>query len=99
MKHWTIGGLVGACVGVSIYLLATQKPAPAPVIHQEPAATPAAPQAPRAPVVLAQVVEVTDIDPLLDPPAKPVGGVPFDGEPTMPVSNPPVPERIPPARD
>jgi hypothetical protein len=99
MKHWTIGGLVGACVGVSIYLVATQKPATAPVAHQETAATPAQPQAPPAPVVLAQVVDVTDIDPLLDPPAKPVAGVPFDSDSTAPVSASPAPERIPPARD
>jgi hypothetical protein len=97
MKHWTIGSLVGACIGVSLYLVATQKPAPAPVIHQEAAATPTTPQS--LPIVLTQVVEVTDIDSLLDPPARPVTGLPFDSEPTTPVSASPAPERIPPARD
>ena len=99
MKHRTIGALIGACVGVSIYLVATQKPAPAPVVHQEANATPVAPPAPAMPVVLQQVVEVTDIDPLLDPPAKSVTGAPFDSDPVTPVSAPAAPERIPPAID
>ena len=99
MKHRTIGALIGACLGVSIYLVATQKPAPAPVVHQEAIAMPVTPPAQALPVVLPEVVEVTDIDALLDPPAKTVTGVPFDSDPVTPVSVPTAPERIPPAID
>ena len=101
MKTWIVGALVGACVGVVLYLVLFQKAAPSQESrHEPPAPPPPAPAAPVAPVVLADVVEVTDIDHLLDPPAKPVTGVPFDGPPTtVPVSIPAEPERIPPAAD
>jgi hypothetical protein len=100
MKRWILGWLVGACVGVGVYLLVTRKPVPVPT---NPPATPpvaAAPATPATPVVLAEVVEVVDLDPLLDPPAKPIAGVPFDADSaTVPVSTPVAPERIPPAVD
>ncbi len=100
MKNWTIGALAGACVGVSIYLVMTAKPVPAPVATPEPPVAPATPPAPPPPVVLARVIEVTDLDPLLDPPARPVTGVPFDAGPaTVPVSASAAPARIPPAVD
>jgi hypothetical protein len=101
MKSWIVGALVGACVGVVLYLVLSQKAAPSQESRYEPPAPPPpAPAAPVAPVVLADVVEVTDIDHLLDPPAKPLSGVPFDGAPTTePVSIPAGPKRIPPAAD
>ena len=99
MKSWIIGGLVGACLGVGAYLALTKKSAP-PVEPPPAPAVAAAPAPPATPVVLVNVVEVADLDPLLDPPAKPVTGVPFDGEAvTIPVSAPAAPERIPPAVD
>lgn len=75
MKMWVIGGAVVATVGVGAFV-ATTKPEPAssvvvqpePVVTAAPAAIPALP----VPQVLTEVVDVTDIDPLLDPPVIPV---------------------------
>ena len=79
MKTWLAGALVGACVGVVIYLLLSSKSAPPAETRHTPLPQPAtAPASPAAPVVLTEVVEVTDIDHLLDPPARPDTGVPFD---------------------
>jgi hypothetical protein len=100
MKTWVVGALAGACVGVVIYLLLSSKPAPPADARLEPTPSPATAPAAPAPVVLAEVVEVTDIDHLLDPPAKPETGVPFDdGAPTLPVSAPAGSERIAPATE
>jgi hypothetical protein len=99
MKTWLAGALVGACVGVVIYLLLSSKSAPPAETRHTPLPQPAtAPASPAAPVVLTEVVEVTDIDHLLDPPARPDTGVPFDEVTrTSPVSAEPA--RIPPATD
>ncbi len=73
------------------------KPKPAPEAEQ-----PVAVAVPAEPVVLAQVVDVTDLDPLLDPPPARAAGVPFDAaEPLEPVSAVPggAPAPIPPADD
>jgi hypothetical protein len=101
MKLFVIGGLSSACIAVSIYLATRETSAPAPTNPPEPAPVVVAPPAkPAAPVVLPNVVEVADLDPLLDPPEKPVTGAPFDAEPaTAPVSTSTAPERIPPAVD
>jgi hypothetical protein len=102
MKRWIVGGLAATCAGIGVGLwLArgeTGKPAndsaPPPVAVAPPAVQP-------APVVLADVVDVADLDPLLDPPAKDATGMPFDADPpaTVPVSTPVVPALIPPAVD
>lgn len=101
MKNWVIGGLVAACAGLGMYLV-TKTDAPAPVSAPKPEAPQVAavePTIPRA-AVLAEVVEVANLDPLLDPPAKLPTGVPFDAEPaTVPVTTAPVPTLIPPAVD
>jgi hypothetical protein len=103
MKNRIIIGLLAACIGVWIYLASTKQAASVAVAVQEAASAPATPPAsaaPPAPVVLAEVVEVIDIDPLLDPPARPMAGVPFDAEPeSAPISAPAAPARIPPAVD
>ena len=101
MKTWIVGALVGAGVGVLLYLVLSQNSAPSQESRQEtPPLPPPAPVAPAAPVMLADVVEVTEIDHLLDPPARSENGVPFDGAPaTVPVSIPAEPDRIPPAAD
>lgn len=99
MKNWIIGGLLGACIGVWIYLALMKHPAPAPATIQEPQAEIATPAVPAAPIVLGEVVEVTNIDPLLDPPSRPVIGVPFDTEPVAVPVSVAAPERIPPAVD
>ena len=72
-------------------------PTPAPETAQPPAVA-----APAEPVVLVQVVEVTDLDRLLDPPPAQPAGVPFDAaEPLEPVSAAPglAPAPIPPSAD
>jgi hypothetical protein len=100
MKLLMIGGLSSACIAVSIYLATREMNAPAPAKAPEtPPVAVAPPATPPAPVVLANVVEVADLDPLLDPPAKTVTGVPFDADPVVPVSAPTAPDRIPPAVD
>lgn len=64
-----------------VHFVFFSKPSPAPaLVPEQPAAVPAAPA---EPMVLAQVVEVTDLEPLLDPlPGQPAG-LPFD--PTEPL--------------
>ncbi|QJW95303.1 hypothetical protein [Frigoriglobus tundricola] len=57
----------------AVYFIFFSKPAPAPEPEQPAVAT-----EPAEPVVLAQVIDVTDLDPLLSPPPAPTGGVPFD---------------------
>jgi hypothetical protein len=99
MKNWIIGGLLGACIGVWLYLALIKHPESAPAAIQEPPAVAASPAAPAPAVVLAEVVEVTNIDPLLDPPSRPVIGVPFDAEPVAAPVSAAAPERIPPAVD
>lgn len=67
--------VLGTVLGyAAVHFAFFAKPAPAP--HEEPVA-----QADAEPAMLANVVEVTDTDALLD--ARPVqaGGVPFDAEP------------------
>ncbi len=55
---------------------------------------------PAEPVVLAQVVDVTDLDPLLDPPPAEAAGVPFDPvEPLEAAAPVTAPAPIPPAAD
>ena len=83
MRKWLAICAAGAVVGyVAVYFaLDTGKHAPVP----EPE-VPAAATAPTEPVVLAQVVDVTDLEPLLDPlPPGPPVGVPFD-EPAEPLT-------------
>jgi hypothetical protein len=90
---WLAICAAGAVVGyVAVYFaLHTGKPAPAP----EPEAPAAA--APAEPVVLAHVVDVTDLEPLLDPPPRgqPVGA-PFE-EPAEPLTPTAAPAPIAPA--
>jgi hypothetical protein len=103
MKNWVVGGLAVACAGVAVSLWLAQKETPQPAGQPEPppvaAAAPAAPPAP--PVVLADVVEVADLDPLLDPRTPGAGGEPVDPDApaAVPVSTPVAPDRIPPAVD
>jgi len=99
MKRWLIGALVGACLGVAAYLAVVKKHTPVPgTAARAGVHAPGSPSA--APVVLGRVVEVADLDPLLDPPAKPAAGVPFDADPAaVPASAPTAPDRIPPAVD
>ncbi len=66
MKLWLIGGILVGLLGVSLYLAAVKRSAPAPtpdvaiVLAEEPKPSP-------VPSAIQQVVDVTDIDYLLDP--------------------------------
>lgn len=75
MRNWLLITGAGALVGYAVvYFAFSGSPAPEPEAEQPAANVPQ----PTGPVVLSQVVEVTDTDPLLDPlPGQP-SGVPFD---------------------
>src|SRR5438309_2334547 len=77
MTKWLIGGLV-ALAGVCIYLTLAKRGSPPPALPATAAPAAAAPAAP-APALLTQVVDVTEIDSLLDPPAIPPSDGPASG--------------------
>ena len=86
MKTWIIGAVIGALAGASLYLTLAQRSSPPPAVPVESAATQtaaSAPPAPPAPLVLPRVVDVTDIDPLLDPPAIPAAEPAAPAGPTI----------------
>lgn len=91
MRKWLLIGAAGAAVGYgAVYLALDRAPAPEPEAQQ-----PAVAAVPTEPVVLSDVVEVTNLDPLLAPrPAAPAG-VPFDApgpiDPPAPAAAPPIP--------
>lgn len=101
MNRFLAGAAVWGFVGGVAYFALTRSDATAPVPAPQPAPTVAAPapsgehETLKPPALLADVIELTDLDPLLDPPARPVGGVPFDAEPVVPVQAVQAPERIP----
>ncbi len=99
MKRYIIGAMVWGIVGVVAYFAMPKPKTPAPTSpHQSetPVVAKTTKTPPISPVVLANVVDVADIDPLLDPPVRPAGGVPFDTEPLIiPISSSNVPNRIP----
>ena len=68
MKLWLIGGILVGLLGVSLYLGAVKRSAPTPdvaiVLAEEPKPVP-------TPMAMQQVVYVTNIEPLLDPPTIP----------------------------
>ena len=92
MRKWLLIGGAGAVVGyVAVYFALDVPPTPEPQPQQPAAAT-----APAEPVVLAEVVDVTNLEPLLDPRTAEPAGVPFDvtdpPELTSPTSAPaPIP--------
>lgn len=95
MLKWL--AVIGAGAGLgyaTVYFALVARPAPQPMAERPSAAAPQPPE----PVVLPEVVEVTDTDPLLDPlPGQPAG-VPFDpAEPSVPTRVNAAP--IPPAAD
>jgi hypothetical protein len=101
MNRWIVGGLAVTCAGVAVGLWLAQRETPKPAGRPEPPVAVAPPATPPVPVVLVDVIEVADLDPLLDPRAKDATGEPFDADPpvAVPVSTPVVPDRIPPAVD
>ena len=73
MKLWLIGGTIVGLLGASFYLAAVKRSAPSPALPGETIIVAVEPKpATPAPVVIHQVVDVTDIEPLLDPPAIPL---------------------------
>jgi hypothetical protein len=102
MNRWLMGGLVGIFVGAGAYLMVSNKEMPptTETVFPPPVVTATKASTPPVPLVLAQVVELSDLDPLLDPPAKLPTGVPFEVEgPSTLVFTPTdsAPDRIPPA--
>lgn len=86
MKTWLFGGVIGALAGASLYLTLAQRSSPPPAVAVESVAPQAAATAsptPPAPLVLPRVVDVTDIDPLLDPPAVPAAEPAAPAGPTV----------------
>ena len=103
MKRWLSGALVGIFAGFGAYLLVSKKEIALPAVETSKPTTNTA-QAPAMfsePAILARVIETTDLEPLLDPPAKEVTGVPFEPEtgatPIFQPSSPAAQDRIPPA--
>ena len=72
-KTMAISAASGLLGYAAVYFAFLSKPAPIPEQEQPAAAT-----EPAEPVVLAQVIDVTDLDPLLNPIPVTVAGVPFD---------------------
>ena len=73
MRKWLLIGGAGAVVGyVAVYFALDVKPTPEPESERPTA------HAPAEPVVLSQVVDVTNLDPLLEPRAAEPAGLPFD---------------------
>jgi len=97
MRKFLAIGAAGAAVGYgAVYLALGSKPAPAPEQAPESAVV----AGPQAPVVLEHVVEVTDIDPLLDPQPSQLAGIPFDStEPGVPINLQLPAAPIPPSAD
>ena len=85
MRNWVIGGCVVAIVVVAAVVFTPPKPAPVTQVPGDYSIRiePNPPKSPPTtePTVLAEVVNVTDIDPLLDPPAIPQA----DSEPLVPM--------------
>jgi hypothetical protein len=73
-KTMAISVLSGLLGYAALYFLFLAKPAPVPEQEQPPVAA----TEPAEPVMLAQVIDVTDLDPLLNPTPAPEVGVPFD---------------------
>jgi hypothetical protein len=84
MKTWMICGLTLAMVGTGFYLTTRKPPAPLtePVIPQIDTPIPAAAPQPES-LTLTQVVDVTDIDSLLDPPPIPVAAASVESGPML----------------
>jgi hypothetical protein len=73
MRKWLLIGGAGAVVGyVAVYFALDVKPTPEPEPTQPVASAPA------EPVVLSEVVDVTNLDPLLEPRVAEPTGLPFD---------------------
>jgi hypothetical protein len=104
MKRWMVCGFVavGLTGGVAWMFNHENTPAaPANGSQTTTIATPSEP-APRQAVVLTQVVETSDLAPLLDPSEKPIAGEPFEADaPALPTKDTTasVPDRIPAAKD
>ncbi len=69
MKMWVIGGTLVGLIGLSFFLAAVKRSGLTPASSE---ATVVAEEPAPALLPLRQVVDVTDIDPLLDPPAIPL---------------------------
>lgn len=83
MRKWLLIGGAGAVVGyVAVYFALDVKPTPEPEPERPTA------HAPVEPVVLSEVVDVTNLDPLLEPRAAEPAGLPFDASTPSELSTP-----------
>ncbi len=83
MLKWFAMSLAGAGLGYATvyFALGVQ-----PESHPQPESSAVVAEQPAAPILLAEVVEVTDTDPLLDPQPGHAAGLPFDpAESAVPV--------------
>jgi hypothetical protein len=101
MKRFMNGAAVWTFVGIVAYVALRKEPAPAPqpITTGIPTAVVLSDDPPAPPALLPDVVQLADLDPLLDPPVRAVGGTPFDPEAVFPAVAAPTPDRIPPAID
>ncbi|HYH66972.1 MAG TPA: hypothetical protein VD866_19915 [Urbifossiella sp.] len=76
MTRWAIGGAMLVAVLAALAWVGGSRSGPEVVVNAavEPEPAPPVPPRPAAPAELPHVVDVTDIDPLLDPPAIPAAG-------------------------
>jgi hypothetical protein len=83
MTRWAIGGVAVVTMAAAVLHFGSRRTGPEVVVDAPvtPEPAPPAPARPAAPAPLAQVVNVADIDPLLDPPAVPAAA----GTPAGPV--------------
>ncbi len=100
MRLVFVGGLATLGIGLGTFLVLSKKPEPKTAPESDHLAEVSPPPAcPPPPIVLADVIELADLDPLLDPPARTIVQTPFEEPSVLPASAIAAPERIPLAID
>ncbi len=80
MKTWLVGGTVVTLFGVGFYLSAVKRPVPTPDAPAPVVIVAAAPQPAPVPAVAPQLVDVSNLDELLDPPTIPAASFSPDSD-------------------
>lgn len=102
MMRWMLATTVGLSAALGAFLLVRATTPSVEVVLELPAAPAACTFAaePEAPATFAEVIDLSDLSPLLDPLPRPVEGAPFEADAKateMPAD--PAPVRIPPANE